>query len=78
MKYLVMHVSEDGEVYGDVNEKEELLKRLGEGYWGRGIKVATEIPKEGEIMQWGSDLIYILNAELVIPKPKSVVAEYIL
>ena len=65
-KYFVISTS-DGDTMIDVLDKETLLKRLEENYWGNMEIISDEIP-DSDTNYWG-DSIVIIKGEIVTPTP---------
>ncbi len=70
MKYFVLEMSEDGDVYLRDFTKEELEQSLNQGDW-EGTKVFKSID-EFDLMEAGAG-IYIFKGELVTPVNEKVV-----
>jgi len=81
--WILVKNSEDGEPSFHVYNKEaDLLKEItpdedGSTYYGN-IKFADKLPEDTGIQNWDPETVYIFKAELVTPKPKTVVKEYTL
>ncbi len=72
--YFLIHCSEDG-LCVDSYDKDELLQAIEEEYYGP-IEFFTDdddIPSDPQ--EWGSKAL-ILERNIVVPKPVSVVKEY--
>jgi hypothetical protein len=73
-KYFVISCSEDGETTVEVMDKETLLERIGEEYWG-SKEVLTEIPENTDTNYWGNGML-IIKGKMVTPKPEQIVTRY--
>lgn len=73
-QYFVI-TNSDGDTHVDVLNKEELLKRINEGYYGSNREIFDKLPKESDTNYWG-DGILIIKGSLVSPKPISKITEY--
>lgn len=72
--YYVITTSEDGDVSFQALDKETLLQRLNEGYWGNCL-IKQIKPGECHDVRERTG-IYIITGELVLPKPKTRVVEW--
>lgn len=73
--FCVIVCSEDGDVTLQTIDRETLLKRLNESYWGN-LPIHPG-PEKGEFMDGRSRAcIYIIKGEFVVPQPKRVVTEW--
>ena len=72
MKYFVLTISEDGDVYLYEKTQEEVLEEIKDGEIDPE-DIGTEVPN-GDVMSTSGT--YIFKGELVVPKPKKVVEEY--
>ena len=72
--YFVIRNS-DGDTYVDTMNKEELLKRINDDYYGVGLKIFDKLPKSSDTNYW-DDGILIIKGCLVSPKPITKITEY--
>ncbi len=71
--YAVIRNTEDG-VRVDFLSKEDLEQRLNEQYYGR-MKISTKLPDTVD-EYFADDTLVIVKAELVQPKPVTVITKY--
>lgn len=65
----------DGDTTVDVVDKETLLERIDDGYYGNDRKPFKELPKENDTNYW-SDGILIIKGKVVSPVAEQVVTKY--
>lgn len=63
----------DGDTTVEAVDKETLLQRIEEEYYGKGVY--GELPKENDTNYWG-DGILIIKGKVVSPVAKQVVTKY--
>lgn len=71
-RYFIIGRNED-EPFMSSMDKDELIKRLSENYWGN-VKFMTEYPHG--LCEFPPYSIFIMKGEIVVPKPKKVVETY--
>lgn len=72
MKYFVLTVSEDGDVYLVTTTREDILREVKDGEIT--VKDIKTTSPDGDLMAEAGT--YIFKGELVCPTPKKVVEEY--
>jgi hypothetical protein len=65
----------DGDTNVETINKEELLIRINDGYYGSGREVFDKLPKENDTNYWG-DGVLIIKGSIVSPKPITKITEY--
>ena len=73
--YIVVSVSEDGDVYMSTLTEDTLKERLNEDYWGREVQFLTPGTRSRNLMENGCG-IYIIKGEIVTPRAKEVVTQW--
>lgn len=76
MKELYFIISNsDGDTYVEAVEKEILLERIEEGYYGSNKGVLKELPKENDTNYWGENIL-VIKGKVVSPVAEQVVTKY--
>ena len=65
----------DGDTHVEAIDKETLLERIEEGYYGKGREVLTELPNDSDTNYWGEALL-IIKGKMVCPKAEQVITKY--
>ncbi|MCP3684105.1 MAG: hypothetical protein GY861_15600 [bacterium] len=71
--YFIIHNSE-GDTTVDQVDKEELLKRIAEEYYGE-VSFHKALPEETDTNFWGENLL-IIKGEVVTPTPVKVIEKF--
>jgi len=72
--YFLFHISEDGDLSIEKMNKDELLSRINENYYG-DISFHYEIPEESDPNYWEKRAL-IIKGRIVFPKPVQLVEKY--
>ena len=72
-KYFIISNS-DGDTTVDVVDKETLLERIKEEYYG-DREVFTEMPSDNDTNYWGEGIL-VIKGKVVSPKPVQVITDF--
>lgn len=76
MKELYFIISNsDGDTTVEAVDKDTLLERIEEGYYGSDTGVLKELPKEGDTNHWGENIL-VIKGKVVSPVAEQVVTKY--
>ena len=65
----------DGDTIVEAVDKDTLLERIDEGYYGSDTGVLKELPKERDTNYWGENIL-IIKGKVVSPVAEQVVTKY--
>jgi hypothetical protein len=65
----------DGDTHVEAVDKETLLERIEEGYYGRDRGVLEGLPKESDTNYWGENIL-VIKGKIVSPVAEQVVTKY--
>lgn len=75
--YIVVHFNERGKAYLELLDEEVLLEQLNENWWG-DVRIIESLPLSEQECEKLSNALLIVNGNIVIPKAKTVITEYVL
>lgn len=73
--YYVIHNS-DGYTTVTLLNKDELIERVNDNYWGSDVEYLDSIPRETDINYWGEGKVLIIKGDVSVPKPKKVIETF--
>lgn len=73
--YYIMYGNEDGEVYIEAVDQDELKQQLADGEYGDPPRFLSAIPN-GDMHDQEGSWVLIVKGELVVPSPRTVAVTY--
>ena len=75
--YITIH-NNDGDTHVESMDRETLLERIEENYWGSSVKYMHEVPVDNSDTNYWGDCVLIIKGTVVVPQAEQVITKYMI